>query len=38
MADFWQITGSLSLPRGVDEWVIVLGLTVIGTVLPLLLF
>jgi len=38
MAGFWQITGSLSLPRGVDEWVIVLGLTVIGTVLPLLLF
>ncbi|MFB6352636.1 MAG: DMT family transporter [Halobacteriales archaeon] len=38
MAGYGLGTGQLALPRGVDEWGVVLGLTLVGTVVPLLLF
>ena len=38
MTVYGLAAGGLALPRGSDEWAVVLGLTVIGTILPLLLF
>lgn len=38
IAGYGVLTGGVGLPRGVDEWAIVLGLTLVGTIAPLLLF
>ena len=35
---FAAVTGGLALPRGADEWAVVLGLTIAGTVVPMVLF
>jgi len=38
MLGYGLVAGTLSVPTATDQWAIILGLTVVGTVLPLLLF